>query len=93
MRKQRKEQAIWENEQRELDTLRNPVVNQKYNSKISCRNIIDRINAEMKAKQARLRKMKEETEAKRNQEEEEALAIRDSKSKERESASALVARQ
>ena len=69
------------------------MVNHKYNSKISCRNIIHRIDAEMKAKQARLKKAKEETEAKRNQEEEEALAVRDGKRKGKESATALVARQ
>ena len=72
--------------------MKNPVVNKKYNSKISCRNIINRIDAEMKAKQARLKKMKQETDAKRNEEEEEALAIRDSKRREKESAADLVAR-
>ena len=61
------EQALkFEQEQKELEAVRGPVVNHKYNSKISCRNIIHRIDAEMKAKQARLKKAKEEAEAKRN---------------------------
>ena len=91
--RQRKEAAIREKEAKDLEVLKKPAVNQKYNSRISCRNIISRINAEMKAKQARLKKMKEDDEAKRKQEEEEAIAIRESKSQKKQAASSLVARQ
>ena len=53
--------ARQELEQKERRAVRSPMVNHKYNSKISCRNIIHRIDAEMKAKQARLKKIKDET--------------------------------